>query len=453
MSARGCSAREDVLLLEQIHAACDVADMAGHVPTTFIPTNIQPTMNPTSWIAVLLALAVALPACAQITPDAQTGATDIGLRPLADKRGLLFGTAAPIGKLNLQTDGGQFQAALKQHFNMVEPENDFKPPAIWRDRETYNFDTTDTLLGAPGQTGWAQANQIAVRGHVLVYGRDDGYSLPNWLLTGPNRTVNKDIEQAMTRAEATELLRKYIFAVAGRYRGKIAQWDVINETIDDNGNNSNPFRLRDSFWFRKLGVEFVELCFRFAREADPNAKLYYNDYGIEGLGGKADAVFALVKDLKAKGVPIDGVGMQWHIGVGHQLVPGDRYYQNAKRFQDLGVDLMITELDVGVPVVVYDQNDPRYGLEPSNAPDLFEQARLYRDVMRYALSFPCMKGVNIWGLSDKYSWIPGFTIGRLKRNPPGIPQGAALLLDANYKPKPAFWQLREELIHNAPAPN
>ena len=385
---------------------------------------------------------------AQILPDAQTGVMDFGLRPLADKRSLLLGIAAPIGKLNPQTDGGQFESVLKQNFNMVEPENDFKPPAIWKDREVYDFGNTDKLLGAPGKTGWAQANNIAVRGHVLIYGRDDGYTLPNWLVMEPGRVVNPTIERAMTKTEATNLLRKYIFAVAGRYKGKIAQWDVINETIDDNGNNKNPFRLRDSFWFRKLGVEYVEMAFRFAREADPAAKLYYNDYGIEGLGGKSDATFALVKDLKAKGVPIDGVGMQWHIGIGHQLNPGDKFYQNAQRFQDLGVDLMITELDVAVPVVVYEENDPRYGLEPSNAPDLFEQAHLYREVMRYALSFSNIRGINVWGLTDKYSWIPSFTIGRLKRNPPGVPQGAALLFDANYKPKPAFWQLREELVHH-----
>lgn len=390
-------------------------------------------------------VAASTPVAAQILPDAQTATPLIGLRELAEKRGLLLGAAAPIGKLNAQTDGGQFQSLLKTHFNMVEPENDFKPPAIWKDRETYDFGSTDYLLGAPGKTGWAQANNVAVRGHVLIYGRDDGYTLPNWLVSGPNRAVNKDIENALSKAEATELLRKYIFAVAGRYKGKIAQWDVINETIDDNGNNKNPFRLRDSFWFRKLGPGYVEMAFRFARQADPAAKLYYNDYGIEGLGGKSDAVFALVKDLKAKGVPIDGVGMQWHIGIGQKLRAGDTHYQNAQRFQDLGVDLMLTELDVAMPVVVYEANDPRYGLVPSNAPDLVEQAHLYREVMRYALNFPAVRGVNIWGLTDKYSWIPSFTIGRLKKNPPGVPQGAALLFDANYQPKPAFWQLREEL--------
>lgn len=381
---------------------------------------------------------------AQILPDQQTAQATTGLRALADKRGLLLGAASPIRHLNPQTDGGRYETLLKNNFNLVEPENDFKPPSIWKDREVYDFGATDNLLGAPGQTGWAQANNIAVRGHVLIYGRDDGYTLPNWLVSEPGRVVNKAIENAMSKQEATELLRKYIFALAGRYKGKIAQWDVINETIAD-GDSRNPFRLRDSFWFRKLGVQYVELAFRFAREADPNAKLYLNDYNIENLGAKSDAVLALVKYLREKKVPIDGVGMQWHIGIGHQLKAGDSYYQNAQRFKDAGVDLMVTELDVAMPVVVYAGDDARYGLVPSNAPDLYEQAHLYREVMRYALSFSNIRGVNVWGLTDKYSWIPGFTIGRLKQNPPGIPQGAALLFDAEYGPKPAFWQFREEL--------
>ncbi len=409
--------------------------------------------------ALALAGCAVKPAPAQILPDKQTAQPVTGLRELADKRGLLLGTSVEPGLLLNNSDNGQYESVLKQNFNMVESGNEFKPPAIWKARETFDFGPPDLLLGAPGKTGWVQANNMTIRCHTLIYGRDDGWTLPDWLIQTdaqgkrlPGRPVNKAMEQAMTKAEAAGLLKKYIFAVAGRYKGKVAQWDVINETIDDNGNNKNPYRLRDSFWFRKLGPEFVEMAFRWAHEADPQAKLYYNDYGIEGIGGKSDAAFALIKDLKAKGVPIDGLGLQWHIGISHQLYPGDTYYQNAQRLQDAGIDFAVTEFDVAMPVVVYDGADPRYGLEPSNTPDLFEQGRLYRNVMQYALSFPNCTAVNLWGFTDKHSWIPGFTIGRLKRNPPGIPQGAATLFDANYQPKPAFWQLREELLHNPTAP-
>ncbi len=430
-----------------------VTPLAMHAKMT--PARDTQAMTST-WNKLMLALPLlsclnfARVAEAQILPDQQTSQATTGLRALADKRGLLLGTAIRIGLLQQKADNGQYESMVRNNFNLVEPDNSFKPPSIWKAKETYDFGATDFLLGAPGQTGWAQANNMAVRGHVLIYGRDDGWTLPNWLVSEPGRVVNKSIEDGLTRQEATELLRKYIFALVGRYKGKIAQWDVINETIDD-GKNSNPFNLRNSFWFRKLGVDYVELAFRFAHQADPNARLFYNDYGIEGINAKSDAVLTLVKYLRAKGVPIDGVGMQWHIGIGHQLRPGDIYYQNAQRFKDAGIDFMITELDVAMPVVVHEPNDPLYGLTPLNTPDLYEQAHLYREVLRYALSFSNCRGVNVWEFCDKYSWIPDFTIGRLKENPPGIPQGAATLLDANYQPKPAYWQLREELSQAADA--
>ncbi len=367
-----------------------------------------------------------------------------GLRALAAKRGLRFGTAIRIGLLNAQTDGGRYESAIKANFTMVEPDNSLKPPAVWREKTVYDFGAPDRLMGAPGQTGWAQQNHMTVRGHTLIYGRDDGWTLPNWLVTEPGRVVNKTIEDGMTKAEATALLRTYIHAVAGRYKGKVAIWDVINETVDD-AKNSNPYNLRSSFWFRKLGPGFVASAFRWAHEADPAAKLYYNDYGIEGPGPKADAVFALVKSLKAQGVPIDGVGMQWHIGVGTHLTPSDGYYQIAQRLKDNGIDFMVTELDVAVPVVVYPKTDPRYGLVPMNPADLDTQGRVYGEVLKYALSFPNCRGLNVWEFTDRYSWIPDFTIGRLKDNPPGVPQGAATMLDANYQPKPAYKALMQVL--------
>lgn len=367
-----------------------------------------------------------------------------GLRALADKRGLRLGTAIRIGLLNPRTDGGRYQSAIQANFNMVEPDNSLKPPAIWRDKTVYDFDAPDILLGAPGKTGWAQQNHMTVRGHTLIYGRDDGWTLPNWLVTEPGRAVNKTIEDSLSRAEAADLLHTYIHTVVGRYKGKVAMWDVINETVDD-GKTSSPYNLRDSFWLRKLGPQFVALAFRWAHEADPAAKLYYNDYGIEGPGAKADAVFALVKSLKSQGVPITGVGMQWHINRDTQLVPGDGHYQIAQRLQDNGIGFMVTELDVAVPVVVYPKTDPLYGVIPTHPADWDEQGRLYGDVLRYALHFPACAGLNVWEFTDRYSWIPDFTIGRLKHIPLGVPQGAATLLDADYQPKPAFYALQHGL--------
>jgi endo-1,4-beta-xylanase len=217
----------------------------------------------------LLGVALATPSMA-----GQADVKRTGLRDLAKRHRLTLGSAVPAALL--RTDA-VFAATTAREFNLIELENDFKPPAIWTGPTTYHFDDTDFVLGEPGKKGWAQRNKLKVRGHVLVYAQDNGYTLPQWLRTkGPE----------LSKEEAAELLHSYILAVAGRYRGKIAMWDVVNEAIDDRPNG-NPFNLRDSFWFRKLGPEFLVLAFKWAREADPKAELYYNEYGIEGGGAKA----------------------------------------------------------------------------------------------------------------------------------------------------------------------
>ncbi len=387
------------------------------------------------WLAaVVLSLGPSLAqAQAQAQPQAQVQ-EKVGLRNLAISRGLRLGTAAPIDVLRGDSaDSSAFRAALMLGFNMIEPENDFKPPAIWQGEGKYDFDRADWLLGAPGALGWAQSNGFAVRGHVLVYARDDGYTLPQWI---------RDRQAAISPDKARQLLKDYIYALVGRYKGKVLAWDVLNEAIDD-GPGARPLHLRDSFWFRKLGPDFVKLAFQFAHEADPRAELYYNDYAAEGLSPKSDAVLELVRWVRAQGVFVSGVGMQWHKGVGDKIEPGDAFYRNAERLRKEGFDFQITELDVAVPVKPYPKEDARYGQQAASPHDLKQQAAVYREVLRLALSFPNCRGFQMWGLSDKHSWIPGFSGGK---------NGAALISDANYQPKPAHGALREELAASAVAP-
>lgn len=357
----------------------------------------------------------------------------VGLRNLAISRGVRLGTAAPIDLLRRDADNGAYRAFLLSEFNMIEPENDFKPPAIWQGEGKYNLDKTDWLLGAPGHLGWAQSNGFAVRGHVLVYARDDGYTLPQWL---------RDQEANITPDKARQLLKDYIYAVAGRYKGKVFAWDVVNEAIDD-APNQRPFQLRNSFWFRKLGRDFVKLAFQFAHEADPWAELYYNEYGAEGLGRKSDAVLELVRWLRAEGVFVSGVGMQWHKGVNDRITPGDDYYKNAERLRKQGFDFQVTELDVAMPVKPFPKTDARHGQEAASPNDLKKQADVYRAVLRYALSFSNCRGFQVWGFTDKHSWIPSFSNGK---------NGAALISDAKYQPKAAHAMLREELAASSPPP-
>ncbi len=348
------------------------------------------------------------------------------LRVLAASHRFNIGAAMPASCLKNDVDGGQYSATAASTFNFLELENDLKPPAIWVGPHQYHFSDVDFVLGEPGKVGWAQRHRLRVRGHVLVYASDNGYTLPGWL---------RKSESDISKAQAGDLLHEYIRAVAGRYRGKIAMWDVANEAIDDRPNK-NAFNLRDSFWFRKLGPEFLVLAFKWAHEADPRAELYYNDYAIEGGGAKANHVLDLARWLKAQRAPITGLGLQYHIDCRTSIVPGDGHYKLLDDIREIRLHYMITELDVAVPVKILPNGDPDRGMIPSNRADLELQAQTYAAVFQMALSTKNCRGINIWGLTDRYSWIPGFSGGR---------NGAATIFDKEYKPKSAYFAIADML--------
>jgi len=366
--------------------------------------------SPNSWIAA---------------QQDESGGT-VKLRDLAKKRRMYIGSAMPVGNLKNDVDGGRYARTAAENFNLLELENDLKPPSVWTGPHEYRFSDVDFIVGEPGKKGWAQEHDLKLRGHVLIYARDDGYTLPNWL-----RTTGA----AMSKEEASALLHDYITAVAGRYRGKIAMWDVANEAIDDQPNK-NPFNLRDSFWFRKLGPEFLVLAFKWAREADPKAELYYNDYSVEGGGAKAQHMLDLAKWLKEQGAPITGLGLQYHIDCRTSITPGDGHYQLVEDIRKLRLAYMITELDVAMPVQRLPAGDPNPGILPQDPGDLDLQAKTYAAVFQMALSSRNCHGINIWGLTDRHSWIPGFSGGRT---------GAATLFDKDYQPKPAYTAVADVL--------
>lgn len=170
--------------------------------------------------------------------------------------------------------------------------------------------------------------------------------------------------------------------------------------------------------YQKLGSDYIRLAFEFAREADPNAKLYYNDYSAEKMNAKADGVYTLLRELKKQGVPVDGIGWQMHEVDGFRIEAQHR--ENARRLAALGLELSITEMDVRLKL-------------PASPEDLRRQADAYRDVAEFCLVEPSCKAVLIWGFTDKYSWIPG-----------EFPNtGDALIFDKNYQPKLAYTALRE----------
>jgi len=327
-----------------------------------------------NWLTLLL-LALSL----TVVAEAQT------LRDAADARGLHIGAAV---NMNPFRNEPIYTQTLGREFNMLVAENAMKFDALHPAQNTFNFTDADALVA------FAEANNMAVRGHTLVWHSQ----IPGWL-TGGN----------FTRDQVIAIMRDHIMTVVGRYRGRIAAWDVVNEAVSDNNGQLRT----DSFWHQRIGPEYIAMAFQFAHEADPDAKLYYNDYSAEGSGAKSDAVFNLVSGLVNQGVPINGVGWQMH-----QINPfriQQAHRTNAQRLASLGLEVSITEMDVRISL-------------PTTAQELSEQALAYRDVVEFCLSQPNVKTLVTWGFTDKYSWIPGFFNGF----------GDALIFDMNYQPKPAY---------------
>ena len=312
------------------------------------------------------------------------------LRALAAAHDFHVGAAVAMGPFR---DDEAYRETLKREFNAIVGENAFKWALIHPGRESYHFTDTDELVA------FAEENGMMVRGHTLAWHSQN----PPWLIAGN-----------YSRDEAIAILRDHIATVVGRYKGRIAEWDVVNEAIDDQG------RPRDTLWSQMIGPDYIEMAFRFAHEADPDAKLFYNDYNDEGMNAKADAIYALVKELKEKGVPIDGVGWQMHLVNGFRIGAENR--ENAQRLAALGLDISITELDVRTAL-------------PANAAALDRQAKAYGDVTGFCLSLPNCHTLMTWGFTDGSSWIPGFFGG----------YGDALPFDADYKPKPAYGAMHDAL--------
>jgi len=352
--------------------------------------------------AVLAILWVVVAGCGDdgsgAAADSCAGGTS-GLRCLAAARGLTIGSAVNFHALSADTT---YPLVAAREFNIVTPENEMKWDIVHPQRERYDFSRADAIVA------WARRHGMEVHGHVLAWHQQN----PGWLTAG-----------SFGRDESIAILRDHIHTLVGRYRGRVAQWDVVNEAVDDSGG-----KLRDTLWLRRIGADYIDLAFRFAREADPNVQLFYNDYAIESRGVKFNAVSALVGDLKARAVPIDGVGFQSHVLFGAQCARClDNLGANLRRITDLGLDVAITELDVPITPPPTDEN-------------LAAQAYLYDTALAACLSVPRCYTFVMWGFTDRYSWIPATF----------PPFDDALIFDRNYVPKPAYDALRMRLATLAP---
>ena len=329
----------------------------------------------------------------------RVGNSHISLRELAERRGLLVGAAVDARCLR---EDAAYRALLAREFSAVTPENEMKFGPLRPTRDRYLFDDADAIVD------FAEAHQMAVRGHTLVWHQQ----LPTWLT-----------ETVSSPAEARTILADHIQTVVGRYRGRILAWDVVNEILP-----TLPFLPKSSYWLRTIGPEVVELAFRLAHEADPDARLFLNEIFADGLGWKSDRLYRLASDLLGRGVPIHGVGFQMHRAVAWPPKPG-HLAANFRRFADLGLEVHITEMDVRLYRAFAEW------LLGSREPAAEASVRIYREAIEAVLAVPAIRMFATWGVTDRYSWIPGLT---------GHPD-APLLFDADYRPKPACFAVREAL--------
>ncbi|MEU5904474.1 endo-1,4-beta-xylanase [Micromonospora sp. NPDC047467] len=312
-----------------------------------------------------------------LAPAASAGTT---LRASAAEKGRYFGAAVATGKLSTST----YVNVLNREFNSVVAENEMKWDATEPQQGRFSYTGGDRLVSH------AQANGMSVRGHALLWHAQQ----PSWA-------------QGMSGSALRNAAINHVTQVATHFRGKIYAWDVVNEAFADGGSGGR----RDSN-LQRTGNDWIEAAFRAARAADPGAKLCYNDYNTDGINAKSTGIYNMVRDFKSRGVPIDCVGFQSHLGT---TLAGD-YQANLQRFADLGVDVQITELDV---------------MTGGN------QANIYGAVTRACLAVSRCTGITVWGVRDCDSW-------RGSDN--------ALLFDCNGNKKSAFDAVLNALNSGTPIP-
>ncbi|KAF5372776.1 hypothetical protein D9615_010137 [Tricholomella constricta] len=311
-----------------------------------------------------------------------TGTSTVGLAVAAKAAGKkYFGSATD----NPELTDSSYTALLSntKEFNQLTPGNSMKWDATEGTRGTFTFTKADEIVSL------AQTNGQLIRGHTCVWHSQ----LPGWVTAG-----NFDA------STLTSIIQTHTTNVVGHFKGKI--WDVVNEPFNEDGT------WRTSVFYNTLGSSFVSIALQAARAADPAAKLYVNDYNIDGTGAKSTAMVNLVKSLKASGAPIDGVGIQAHLIVGQ--VPST-IQANIAQFTALGVEVAITELDIRMTL-------------PVTTALLEQQKKDYQTVIAACKAVSGCIGVTIWDYTDKYSWVPSVFQG----------QGAALPWDDRLVKKPAY---------------
>ncbi len=297
-----------------------------------------------------------------------------------------IGAAININKLK---NDEKYRSLVKVEMSSITAENAMKMNSISQGRKSYFWDDADYLVS------FAMQNNMRVHGHTLIWYKN----IPGWINSFSG-----------TNEDWKAIFKEYIQDVVGRYKGKIASWDVVNEIINDDGS------LRDCIWLQKIGPQYIQLAFEYAREADPKALLFYNDYGHEYSHKRRLTAYHIADSLAKKGVPIDGIGLQMHTNI-NRSVDDLRYAITAAAVT--GLKVHVSELDVAV--------NPDKKLTAFNDEVAFLQQKSYEAVAKAMIDIPKEQcyGITMWGVNDPSSW--------LSSNPDW-----PLPFDNNYNRKPAY---------------
>ena len=322
---------------------------------------------------------------------------------------------------------GLVSELLKKHVNLIVAENAMKPASLQPTEGNFTWENADKIVQ------FAKENGMELRFHTLVWHNQ----VPDWFFLDEDGKPMVDETDPAKREKNKKLLLErletHVRTVVERYKDDIKYWDVVNEVVEPN----DPDGMRNSPWYQITGTDYIETAFRVAREVGgPDIKLYINDYSTDDER-KRDRIYELVKDMLERGVPIDGVGHQTHISV--HWPPVENIIASMEKFAELGLDNIVTELDMSV----YAWNDRRdYGdeipedivaLQAKRYGELFAAFREHSDIL---------SEVTFWGISDNHTWLSNFPVENRTDAP--------LLFDKNFHAKPAFWSVIEAAQADSP---
>lgn len=337
---------------------------------------------------------------------------DIGLKD-AMKGKFLIGVA--MNSEQITESDIVSNALITKHFNSIVAENCMKSEIIQPVEGEFDFSLADQFVK------YGEKHRMAIIGHTLVWHSQ----APNWFF------VDEKGNPA-TREVLIERMKKHITTVVKRYKGRVKGWDVVNEAINDDGT------MRESPFYKIIGEDFIQLAFQFAHEADPEAELYYNDYSM-ALEGRRTGVVEMVKKLQQQGVKISGIGMQGHLAMDFPTV--GEFEKSIIAFSELGVKVMITELDLSVlpspwsktganisDKATYEEKMNPYKLGVPAEVNAEWESIIFDFFKMFIKHQDKITRVTLWGLTDNESWKNDWPIKGRTDYP--------LLFDRNYQPKP-----------------